>query len=317
MTRTVRQLAPEVGAEVQGIDMTRPLSAEDSALIRDAWVRHGVLLFRNPANDDFAQMQLSRLFGELEASATGILNDPANPYLMVLQHDPESTKPQFNTRLIVEGTERVGWLGWHWDQSFMPTIVRGAVLRMIHPAALGGHTGFIDAIGAYERLPDAMKQRIEGLEVVYHFNPDMASGQFGFPDVRHAPGVKGGSSAPKMEFAPVVHPLVITQQETGRRVLKLSPMHSRYVLGMERAESDALLSDLAAHLVDNDHAYWHDWQAGDMVVWDNWRVIHSAEGVPPPVKRVALRTTIMGDYKVGRYLDAEQVVDDNLVRLID
>ncbi|MEP6869201.1 MAG: TauD/TfdA family dioxygenase [Novosphingobium sp.] len=323
MTFTLRPLAPHVGAEIGGIDLTRPLDEPARRFITKAWIRHGVLLFRDVANDDvvhgdMAQMQLSRLFGDLEASATGILNDPANPYLMILQHDPDDPAPQFNTRLMVGGEERVGWLGWHWDQSFMPTIVRGAVLRMVRPAASGGQTGFIDAIAAHERLSEAMKARIAGLEVVYHFNPDMASGQFGFPpDVAHAPGVKGGSSAPKMEFPPVVHPLVITQQETGRQVLKLSPMHSRYVLGMDRAESDALLAELAAHLVDDRHAYWHEWQANDMVVWDNWRVIHAAQGVPPTVKRKALRTTIMGDYKVGRYLDETRPVAADLARIVD
>lgn len=318
MSYTIRPLAPHVGAEILGIDVTQPLSDDARRFITETWIRHGVLLFRNAANDDFAQMQVSRLFGDLEQSATGMLNDPDNPYLMVLKHDPDDARPQFNTRLVVEGTERVGWLGWHWDQSFMPTIVRGAVLRMVHPATQRGHTGFIDAIAAWERLPEAMQRRIEGLEVVYHFNPDMAAGQFGFPaDVRHVPGIKGGSTAPKMDFPPVVHPMVITQQETGRRVLKLSPMHSRYILGMDRAESDALLTEVAAHLCDDSHAYWHDWQANDIVVWDNWRVIHSAEGVPPDVKRVALRTTIMGDYKVGRYLDENRTIADDLVRLVD
>lgn len=318
MAYACRPLASEVGAEISGMDLSKPLDDEARRFIHEAWIRHGVLLFRGAAHDDAAQMQLSRLFGELEASATGLLNDPANPYLMVLKHDPQDSTPQYNTRLIVNGTERVGWLGWHWDQSFMPTIVRGAVLRMVHPAEQGGHTGFIDAISAYERLPEIVKEQIEGLEVVYHFNPDMASGQYGFPaDVRHASGVEGGSSAPRMTFPPVVHPLVITQQETGRRVLKLSPMHSRYVLGMAPDESDALLRALAEHLTDESHAYWHDWQPNDMVVWDNWRVIHSAEGVPPAVKRMALRTTIMGDYKVGRYLDAGMAIDPAPQRLVD
>jgi taurine dioxygenase len=318
MTAGINLLGPEVGALVEGFDLTEPLTASARDFIRYAWIRHGVLVFRNAAHDDAAQMQLSRLFGELEASATGVLNDPDNPYLMVLAHDPAAATPGYNTRLVVNGTERVGWLGWHWDQSFMPTIVRGAVLRMVHPAASGGRTGFIDAISAYDRLSEAMKRRIEGLEVVYHFNPDMASGQFGFPaDVRHAPGVAGGSSAPKMDFPPVVHPLVITQQETGRRVLKLSPMHSRYVLGMDRAESDALLTELAAHLCDETHAYWHEWQANDIVAWDNWRVIHAAEGVPPEVRRFALRTTIAGDYQVGRYLDPDRAIAADPVRLVD
>jgi taurine dioxygenase len=88
--------------------------------------------------------------------------------------------------------------------------------------------------------------RIDGLEVVHEFNPDFASGQFGFPkDLSALTRVAKGGSASAMKFDPVVHSLVITQLETGRKVLKLSPMHARYILGMDRSESDALLSQLA------------------------------------------------------------------------
>jgi taurine dioxygenase len=104
-------------------------------------------------------------------------------------------------------------------------------------------------------------------------------------------------------YPPVVHPLVITQRETGRKVLKLSPMHSKYIRGLEAAESEALLTELADHLVDPRFAYFHKWQPDEMIAWDNWRVIHSARGVPPTVSRFALRTTLLGDYGYGRYLD--------------
>ena len=112
-------------------------------------------------------------------------------------------------------------------------------------------------------------------------------------------------------------PMGITQRETGRKVLKLSPMHSQYVLGMDKAESDELLTELAAHLTDPGYAYYHRWQKNDMVVWDNWRVIHTAKGVPLDCGRVARRTTIAGDYKVGRYLDPALNRDREVKRLVD
>jgi taurine dioxygenase len=147
----------------------------------------------------------------------------------------------------------------------------------------------------------------------------MASGQFGFPDdIKPLPRVV---TAPKKEvsydFPPCVHPLIITQQETGRKVLKLSPMHARYILGMDRAESDALLDELGRHICDDRFAYLHSWGKDDMVVWDNWRVLHSATGVPLHCKRVAQRTTIVGDYKVGRYLDAALDRERKVRRIVD
>ena len=312
-------LAPYLGAEVTGLDLTKPLNDATQQAILDAWIRHGVLLFRGAGTTDEIQMRLSQVFGEMEPAATADMNRPDNPYLMTLQYDPEDKSPRFAQHYILGGIARAGWLGWHWDQSFMPTIVRGAVLCMKLPAAEMGETGFIDGIAAYDRLSDTMKARIEGLEVVYEFNPDMASGQFGFPeDIRKLPRV---SSAPKKEvsydFPPCVHPLVITQRETGRKVLKLSPMHSRYVLGLDRAESDALLRELGRHICDERFAYFHKWAKDDMVVWDNWRMLHGATGVPLHCKRVAQRTTIVGDYKVGRYLDEALDRERKVRRIVD
>src|SRR5437762_3119812 len=94
-------------------------------------------------------------------------------------------------------------------------------------------------------------------------------------------------------------------------------MRSRYILGMDRPESDALLTELAEHLCDETYAYWHHWAKDDMVVWDNWRVIHGAAGVPLDCRRVAQRMTIVGDYKVGRYLDPELDRDRKVRRIID
>lgn len=314
---TVRPLTHGFGAEIIGLDLSRPLDQAVADAVRTVWIEAGLLLIRGSDHGDEAQMRLSRLFGEMEPAATADMNDPNNQFMMTLAYDPDDQAPRFQKHYSVGGIDRAGWLGWHWDQSFMPTIVRGAVLRMVEPARAMGETGFIDAIEAYDRLPEALKQRIEGLEVVYEFNPDFCSGQFGFPkDIQVLPGTHA-SKPTAYDFPPVVHPMVITQMETGRKVLKLSPMHARRILGMDRAESDALLTQIADHLVDPAFAYFHEWQKNDMLVWDNWRLIHSANGVPLGCPRLARRTTIMGDYKVGRYLDPALDRDRAVKRLID
>lgn len=313
----VKPLLQWFGAEIVGADLSRPIQETTIRTIYDSWIQNGILLFRDPQNDDEAQMRLSSIFGEMERSATADMNDPDNQYLMTLAYDPDVTDKGFNQHYRVDGIDRAGWLGWHWDQAFMPTIVRGAVLRMDQPAQEMGETGFIDAIEAYDRLSDAMKARIEGLEVVYEFNPDFASGQYGFPEDIEALPRRAGARQTSYDFPPVVHPLVITQQETGRKALKLSPMHARYVLGLDRTESDELLKEIARHLVDPRHAYFHKWQKNDMIVWDNWRVIHCANGVPLHCSRSVRRTTISGDYEVGRYLDPALDSQREVRRLVD
>ena len=311
-------LTSHFGFEIRGIDLTGPVDAASEKFILDSWIEGGILLFRGVGATDEIHMRLSTLFGQMEPAATANMNRPDNPYLMTLLYDPMDDKPNFQTNYIVDGVVRAGWLGWHWDQAFMPTIVRGAVLRMMEPAPTMGETGFIDAIDAYARLSESQKRRIDGLEVVYEFNPDFCSGQFGFPKDIQKEARAGGQAQGKMyDFPPVVHPMVITQPETGRNVLKLSPMHARYILGMDKDESDDLLEEIAQHLVDPRYAYFHKWGQDDMIVWDNWRVIHSANGVPPDSRRHAIRTTIMGDYKVGRYLDPGLDRDRTVKRIVD
>jgi taurine dioxygenase len=75
------------------------------------------------------------------------------------------------------------------------------------------------------------------------------------------------------------------------------------VLGLDQAEADALISELADILTEDRYAYYHQWGADDVIIWDNWRVIHCVTGVPEGVSRLGIRTTISGDYNVGRYLD--------------
>ena len=247
------------------------------------------------------------MFGDPQPSAVSRINDAKNPYLMTLDQRPGDASKETFTLFEIDGQQRTGWLGWHWDQSFTAEIVRGALLRMIKPAKIDGRTGFIDAAAAYERLSPAMQKRIEGLEVVYHFTGAQEQNRFGFPRslrvAQRNPKAEAALVQYRLDFPPVVHPLVITQHESGRKVLKLSPMHAQSILGMHQTESDALLHELADHLVDARHAYFHTWQTDDAIIWDNWRVIHSATGVPFDVERLAQRTTIVGDYKLGRYLD--------------
>lgn len=313
MQLETRPLSADFGLEVIGVNPDQGIDEATRQAILDAWIRGGILLFRDCASID-AHVALSQCFGTLEPSATKDLNLASNPYLMELKFDPSNPAGP-GTRLEVKGQQRAGWLGWHWDQAFMPVIVRGAALRMIEPAEVAGETGFIDAISAYQRLPQALQQRIEGLEVVYHFTSQMEKNRFGFPkDLRN---LKPGGLPERYHFDPVVHPLVITQKETGRKVLKLSPMHAQYIQGMDPAQSDALLTELADHLVEERYAYFHEWRKNDLIVWDNWRVIHCANGVPMSCKRVAHRTTIIGDYGYGRYLDTARERTDIGVTLMD
>ncbi|MEV0778457.1 TauD/TfdA family dioxygenase [Streptomyces sp. NPDC050428] len=317
MPITTTPLSPYIGLEVHGLDLERDFDEATRQALLDAWIRGGILLFRGCRSAE-AHLRLSRCFGKLESSATPDLNVDDNPYLMELKYDPEEGKGK-GPMMRVNGAERAGWLGWHWDQSFMPVIVRGAVLRMIEPAAIAGETGFIDGIAAWQRLSAQLQEPIENLEVVYHFTPEMDKNPYGFPPdlVNLKTDPESMAELRKYDFPPVVHPLVIIHPETRCKVLKLSPMHAKRVLGMDAAQSDALLHRLADHLVDERYAYFHKWREDDVIVWDNWRVIHNAAGVPLDVRRRAQRTTLRGDYGHGRYLDPARGREPRTATIVD
>jgi taurine dioxygenase len=108
------------------------------------------------------------------------------------------------------------------------------------------------------------------------------------------------------DFPPVVHPLVFVQPETGRKVLNLSPLFARYIETMNNPMGDAILEELCRHFL-NCPQYHHRWALGDMLLWDNWRMLHSISLAPPDEPRVMQRTTILGDYALGRKANIKTV----------
>jgi len=308
MPLQTRPLTPGFGAEIIGLDPTRPISDAVRQQVYEYFVQYGVLLFRGAGVSAEAHLRVSRCFGEIERHSVRESWVEGIPELVDISYVPplpgtlSANQPIYE----VEGRRLAGWLPWHTDQCFMPKLSRGGVLRAIQVPAEGGGTGFRDKIRLYQALPDELKQRIQDLSVVYQFQPNATLHRFGRP-----PGLKRVSSSAAMDaltarldrdFPPAVHPLVYTQKETGRTVLNLSPAYAVRIVGMEQDESDTLLTELVAHCLQPGSAYFHEWQNGDLVAWDNWRVMHMAEGTPPNCTRLVQRTSIMGDYGLGRAL---------------
>jgi len=306
MAVTIEPVKGTFVRRVTDIDLDKEISDEDRALILKAWIEAGVLIFPGLGKSNEALFKLSCCFGELEIAPTKSLLASDNPYLLDLSYNPDRNSTISDFYVELNGEQRAGYLGWHWDMSYTPGTVRGAVLRMVETPERGGETGFIDAVGAYERLPAALKQRLEGLEVVYLSKPEWNPICYGAGVVKKEPpperlALEGDTKRTK--FPPTVHPMVITQRETGRKILKLSPMLCGYVLGWDQQSSQALFEEIAGYLLDERYAYFHHWRVNDLVAWDNWRTIHTACGVPPHMRRMVVRTTILDEYKLGRLLE--------------
>jgi taurine dioxygenase len=309
MTLRAEPLSDAVGVEVVGVDATQPIPADIQKELYGLFVRHGVLLFRGVGVSPEAHLRVSRCFGELERHSVKESWVEGSPELIDISYvPPPPGAPSANQPIYeVDGRQRAGWLPWHTDQCFMPSLSRGGVIRAIRTPPEGGQTGFRDKIALYAALPDRLKLRIANLSVIYQFEPRATRHKFGRPRdlrlVESSAAMESILARLERDFPPAVHPLVYAQPGTGRMVLNLSPAYAVGIEGLDNAEGDALLEELVAHCLRPGGAYHHDWQDGDLVAWDNWRIMHNAEGTPPHLTRLVQRTSIKGDYGLGRRLN--------------
>ena len=272
-----------------------PSRKQLDADLYDAWLDVGILLFRGIGTSAKRQIALSRCFGELEIHPVRDITLEAEPEIISLTNKGPG-EPIIHTQ---NGEVLAGLIPWHNDMAYVTRPCRGALLRMVEKPTRGGQTGWIDTAAAYDALSAEMKQRIEGLEARHDFVVDICDMRFGrLENLLH--GTLGTQIFPS--FPPVVHPLVWQHPEGGRKALMLSPVHLIEMVGMDRSEGDPLLEELVAHVTDERFTYIHDWEADDMVLWDNWRTLHMAFGTPPEFAREVQRTSICGDYELGRLL---------------
>lgn len=291
------------GAEVSGLTRGQLQDGAVRKALYDLWIEKGVILFRGGETSQAMQVELSQCFGELEPHPFPESSEPDFPELVKIKFYPED-----GSAYEVDGEVRGSWLPWHSDLIYTARINHGGILRPVQLPASGGETGYIDQIAAYDRLPDALKDRIENLHVVYVVEMNMARHRFGCPGtVRFVNLAKSGRKiASRMYTYPrVIHPMVFTQPETGKKVLNVSPGFADGIYEMGGPDGDDLLQEVIGYCTDPAGSYFHEWREGDMVLWDNWRTLHCAKGVPTDQTRVMQRTTIHGDYALGREIDGK------------
>jgi taurine dioxygenase len=295
MTFETRALDGGVGAEVIGLDLDRPIDAETSRALNEAWLDAAILLFRGIGTSSARQLALSRCFGELEVHPVESIRLEGNDEIIRLANKGDTKQMTY----FFDGVETVGRIPWHTDLIYTTTPNRGALLRMVEKPSEGGETGWIDTAAAYDSLPRETQQQIEGLEARFDFVFDLRRMRFGRPGEIE---VKDFGNVEYPEFPDVAHPLVWTHPLSGRKSLCLSTVHLIDMVGMGRAIGDPILEELVSHTLDGRFSYVHEWEEGDMVLWDNWRTMHMTLGTPPGCDRVVHRTTMKGEHRTGRLL---------------
>lgn len=263
----VRPLSPTIGAELHGVDLAR-LDDATFADVRRAWLEYKVIFLRDQVCDARQQMDFARRFGALEV----------HPFLPAnAQHDEII---RFEKGDDTPGYENL----WHSDVSWREVPSLGSVLRCIEAPPRGGDTLFADMIAAYEGLPDALKERIEGAVAVHDFVHSFGLGMDEQTRARK-----------REEFPPARHPVVRTHPETGRRILYVNAIFTSHIEGMPRDESDALLDHLYRTAAVPEYQCRFHWRPGSVAFWDNRAVQHYAANDYWPDRRVMERVTIIGD----------------------
>jgi taurine dioxygenase len=301
------------GVELEGL---QPQHLDDPRVRDDLvklWVKEGVIVFRAFEGED-NQIKLSEVFGECQEHPMKFKDSlQSSPKLINVRYTPDG---QNGVLWEVDGEERSTWLPPHFDLVFVDRINHGGVLRPITlPPPGAGQTIFWDKIELYNSLPERIKSRIDGLNVIYKMDLRFDRNRF----IKNK-SLKLKSMSPKLadvmareaDYPRVTHPLVFEQPETGKKMLNFSPAFAVGVHGMETAQGADLLHLIAEHCSDESKAYFHDYRLDDMVLWDNWRNLHAATGIAPDAERWLQRTTIAGDYELGRKENEADLIEDGM-----
>lgn len=299
-----------VGARIVGLDLARIEEPAVREALYRAWLDHGVLVFNIPGVTNAQHLALSRVFGELEQHPVPEIWARDEPLLIELGGTKRGPAYVFDD----EAEACIGRLPWHRDTAYTKDICKGAMLRMVDIAEVGGDTLFADSALAYDKLSPGLRARLEGLE----FRATLRIGPFeqsragaiwqtvrAATEAENPGGKKDENVTPTMKarYPSVIHPALITHPESDRWCVYPSPTYVDYFLGLSQEESDALLAEVTAALTAPEVTYAHKWQPGDLVVWDNRRMLHAAPGYPPRCTRTGLRTTLAGSMRTGRMFD--------------
>lgn len=285
MELAVHQISRHFVGEVSGLDLTRPLTVDEFAAVRDAIDRHGVLVFHDQALTDAQQIAFTRGFGAIENSAGGHVAKAHERRLGTEMNDV-SNLGMDGKPLARDDRKRMFNLGnrlWHSDSSFRAVPAKYSILSGRKVATSGGNTEFTDMRAAYDALDAATKAEIEDL--VCEHSLMYSRGSLGFTEF---------TDEERMMFRPVRQRLVRTHPATGRKSLYLSS-HIGAIVGWPMPEARAFLRDLTEQATAPEFVYVHRWRANDLVMWDNRQTMHRVRRFDESEPRDMRRTTVAGD----------------------
>lgn len=269
----IQRMTPQVGAIATGIDV-RNIDDETFDQLYRAWLDCNVLVVRGQHLELAEFLAYSRRFGAIDPHPSKSTRHPDYPEITLLGVNKFDADGKLNMDIYRRGAS-----GWHTDGAYDPVPFKATQLYGVAIPSRGGNTLFASMYAAYDGLPDALKQRIEGRLGAFVYGGRRKANSLLNPEDRAKP--------------PAMHPLVRTHAETGRKALYFDPGKILRIEGLEAEESDAVIDALTEHMIQPASEYHHQWQKGDIVIWDNRCSYHKAAGdYPPEEDRIHWRASI-------------------------
>ena len=254
----ISKLSDHTGAEVTGVDLTKPVDAETRAHLNKAFVDHSVLVVRDQRMDPHRMLAAVQLFGDVFIQHNTRFALPECPQIHYISNQDK----------FPDGTRYIPGEGYHTDHSNDARPPKATVLHAVTLPDHGGDTQYVNMHRAYETLPAAIREKIGDLQAIHVYqNSHSTRKLMGLPD-----------AAKERVPNAVLHPIVRTHPETGRKSIYINPIRIEGILGLAHGEALPLLDTLLEHAIREEHQYRHRWRQGDLVFWDNRCLLHKANG---------------------------------------
>jgi putative 2-oxoglutarate oxygenase len=280
MTLETRALHPTLAVEVTGLRLWERLEDRTIAELRDLYSRYGVLVFRRQALSERELADFCALLGPLERTVRSDWASPSVPEVTVLSN----LKDGFGRNIGGLGD---GELQWHSDQSYMEQPATGAALYALELPPQGGETFWVDLRAAYAKLPRPLRAKIAGKRGIFDYAKRLA-GYGRDSDAKI-------SDETRRQTPPVTHALVRAHPATGDRSLYLDSTTTIGIDYMDISSGAALLDEVYAAATRDEFVYAHEWQIGDLVVWDNGFTMHRRTPFDAGDRRLMKRMTMTLD----------------------
>jgi len=288
-------LCPGFGLETSAVNASQPLSDAQFAELEQTFFRGQVLVLREQSLTPAQYVAFARRFGPPEPHVIDQFHHPDDPNILILSNRKRDGEP---VGLADAGTY------FHTDYSYLQVPARATMLYSIEVPKAGGNTLFANQYAAYDGLTETMKKRIESLVGIHHYGNRKVADEMS----RVAASPLTVEQKAKMPL--ITHPLVRPHPVTGRRALYAVSGSSYGIVGMPEDEAVALLDELALHATQPMYVYCLSYEVGDLVIWDNASLLHSATLTDPDDPRTLWRITVK---EPSSALDALEVLAPTFV----